>query len=145
MAMQSGSETLCLLSMPDSTIERARYCSQCGQAVTVSDATFCKECGAPLAGTFWLKHEITWRPFTAFILSVIPGLGHFYKRQPVRGMLWFGFVMFMYAVIPPLGFMFHAICAGNAALSGAIREEALTRSARGNGPRQFSATPGPRS
>ena len=131
--------------MSDSAIERARYCSQCGQPVTVIDATFCKECGAPLAGTFWLSHEITWRPFVAFVLSIVPGLGHLYKRQPLRGLLWFMFVGYMYGAVPPLGWVIHAICAGNAALSGAIREEALTRATRGNGPRGLSVTPRPRS
>lgn len=131
--------------MPDSTSERPRYCSQCGQPVTVVDANFCKECGAPLAGTLWLTHEITWRPFVAFLLSAVPGLGHLYKRQAWRGLLWFMVVVYMYPAAAPIGLFLHAICAGNAALSGAIREEALARSIRGSGPRGLSATPGPRS
>jgi hypothetical protein len=130
--------------MADSANERARYCSQCGQPVTVIDATFCKECGAPLAGSVWLSHEITWRPAVAFFLSIVPGLGHLYKRQPVRGLLWFAFVVYVYTAAPPLGWIFHAICAGNAALSGAIREEALTRTSRGTGSRPLSVTPRPR-
>jgi zinc-ribbon domain len=131
--------------MPDSSIERARYCSQCGQPVTVIDATFCKECGAPLAGTVWLSREITWRPFVAFTLSIVPGLGHLYKRQPWRGLLWFLFVMYMYVAAPFLGWIMHLICAGNAAFAGALMEDALARSMPGNGPRKLSAAPGPRS
>jgi len=131
--------------MPDSPIERARYCSQCGQAVTVIDATFCKECGAPLSGTVWLSHEITWRPFVAFVLSIVPGLGHFYKRQPFRGVLWFLFVTYMWGAAPPLGWVVHLICAGNAALAGAIKEDAIARSMPGSGTRGFSATARPRS
>lgn len=130
--------------MPDSSIERARYCSQCGQPVIVIDAAFCKECGAALAGTFWLSPEITWRPAVALVLSLMPGLGHLYKRQPLRGLLWFMFVVYMYSVAPPLGWILHAICAGNAALSGAIREDALTRRPRGIRRRGLSMTPGPR-
>ncbi|MGD0290929.1 MAG: zinc ribbon domain-containing protein [Candidatus Binataceae bacterium] len=131
--------------MPDSTIERARYCSQCGQPVTVTDAAFCKECGAPLAGTIWLSREITWRPAVAFALSIVPGLGHFYKRQPGRGVLWFLFVTYMYAAAPPLGWIVHLICASNAALAGAIKEDALARPMPGSGSRRFSATARPRS
>jgi hypothetical protein len=145
MAPRSGSVTPCLPSMADSRIERPRYCSQCGQPVIVADASFCKECGAPLAGTFWLTRQITWRPALAFVLSIVPGLGHLYKQQPWRGLLWFIFVVYMYAVALPLGWMIHVICAFNAALSGAIREEALTRAGRGAGPRGLSAASRPRS
>jgi hypothetical protein len=142
MASRFGLVTPRLPSMPDSASERARYCSQCGQPVTVIDATFCKECGAALAGTFWLSHEITWRPGVALVLSIVPGLGHLYKRQPLRGIFWFAFVVFMYEAVTPIGLFLHAICAGNAALSGAIREEALSR---GAGRRRLSTTLGPRS
>jgi hypothetical protein len=131
--------------MPDSTIEKARYCSQCGQPVTVNDAIYCKECGAPLAGTIWLSHEITWRPFVAFALSIVPGLGHFYKSQPGRGVLWFLFVIYMYMAAPFLGWIVHLICASNAALSGAIKEDVLARSIPGGGSRRLSATARPRS
>jgi len=111
--------------------------------VTVADAAFCKECGAALAGTVWLSREITWRPSVAFVLSVVPGLGHLYKRQTVRGTFWFIFVIYMYSAAPPLGWLIHLICAGNAALSGAIREDALSRTTR-NMPHRFSATTRPR-
>jgi|HubBroStandDraft_5_1064220.scaffolds.fasta_scaffold113021_2 hypothetical protein len=131
--------------MPDSTIERARYCSQCGHSVTVVDAAFCKECGAPLSGTVWLSREITWRPFVAFALSIVPGLGHFYKRQAGRGLFWFIFVMYMYAAAPFLGWMMHLICACNAAFAGAIKEDALAGSIPGSGSRGFSALSRPRS
>jgi|SRR5271167_2079300 len=145
MAIRCESATPYLRSMPDSTIEKARYCSQCGQPVTVNDALYCKECGAPLAGTIWLSHEITWRPFVAFALSIVPGLGHFYKRQPGRGVLWFLFVIYMYMAAPFLGWIVHLICASNAALSGAIKEDALARSIPGGGSRRLSATARPRS
>jgi hypothetical protein len=131
--------------MPDSTIERARYCSQCGQPVTVIDAAYCKECGAPLPGTVWLSNEITWRPSVAFALSIVPGLGHFYKRQPGRGVVWFLFVTFMYTAAPPLGWIVHLICACNAALAGAIKEDAVASAIPGGGPRRLSVTARPRS
>jgi len=131
--------------MADSTIERPRYCSQCGAPVTVKDAAFCKECGAPLAGAIWLSHQITWRPFVAFALSIVPGLGHFYKRQPGRGVLWFLFVIYMYMAAPFIGWIVHLICASNAALSGAIKEDALARSIPGGGSHGLSATARPRS
>jgi hypothetical protein len=117
--------------MPDTKIEPPRFCSQCGKPVVVADANFCKECGAPLAGAVWFSHDITWRPFVAFVLSAVPGLGQWYKGQPVRALVWFMAVMFFYTSAFPIGFILHAICAGNAALAGAIREEAFTRSASG--------------
>jgi hypothetical protein len=130
--------------MLDSTNERARYCSQCGQPVTVDDAAFCKECGARLASTVWLSREITWRPLIAFTLSIVPGLGHLYKRQFWRSLFWFMFVMYMYAAAPFLGWMMHLICACNAAFAGAIKEDMLARPMPGGGPRGLSAA-GPRS
>lgn len=129
--------------MAEAAIERARYCSQCGQPVTVVDAAFCKECGAALAGTVWLSREITWRPFVAFALSIVPGLGHLYKRQTMRSIFWFLFVIYMYSAAPPLGWLIHLICAGNAALSGAIKEDALSRATR-NAARGLSAATRPR-
>lgn len=130
--------------MADTGNERPRFCSQCGQPVTVTDAVFCKECGAPLAGTVWLRHDVTWHPFTALVLSVFPGLGHWYKGQPRRAIIWFLCVVFFYASAPVIGFILHAICAGNAALAGAIREEAITRGGPRAHPGSFTASPGPR-
>jgi TM2 domain-containing membrane protein YozV len=130
--------------MPDVGIERPRFCSQCGQPVTVADAVFCKECGAPLAVTAWFSHDISWRPSIALLLSVVPGLGHFYKGQVGRGIAWFVVVIVMY--LSPnawaFGFVLHVICAFNAALSGAIREEAFRHSPRRRD--RLSATAGPR-
>src|SRR6202022_404484 len=63
-----------LSSIPDVGIERPRFCSQCG---------------APLAGTAWFSHDISWRPWIALLLSVVPGLGHFYKGQVGRAIAWF--------------------------------------------------------
>ncbi len=130
--------------MADAVIERARFCSQCGRPVTVSDAVFCKDCGAPLAGTEWLSRNITWRPMVALLLSVIPGLGHMYKNQRRAALVWFGVVALTYTMAASLGFLLHSICALNAALSGAVREEAFTRR---RGPRVrggISALAGPR-
>ena len=125
--------------MPDSASINARFCSQCGQAVTVLDAVYCKECGAPLAGTLWFSHEISWRPFTAFFLSLVPGLGQFYKGRRGAAIVWFFGVTFAYQASPPLGFLLHLICAGNAAFAGAVREEAVARSARANASRGLPA------
>jgi TM2 domain-containing membrane protein YozV len=130
--------------MPDLGIERPRFCSQCGQPVTVADAVFCKECGAPLAGTAWFSHDISWRPWSALILSVVPGLGQFYKGQRGKAIAWFVVVIVMYSSPSAwaFGFVLHIICAFNAAFSGAIREEAFRHSPR-RGDR-MSATAGPR-
>jgi hypothetical protein len=103
-------------------VEPPRFCSRCGRPVVVVDASYCKECGAPLASTVWLNHAIGWRPWTAFLLSVVPGLGHWYKGERMRGIYWFLGVLLLYG-IQPFGLMMHIICAGNAALSGALKED----------------------
>jgi TM2 domain-containing membrane protein YozV len=126
--------------MADAGIERPRFCSQCGNPVVVADANFCKECGAPLAGTVWLSHGITWRPFTALMLSVVPGLGQFYKGQRRKALAWFLGVIIAYCASAGLGLLLHLICAFNAAFSGAIREEALSRSGRTAGSQNLTAT-----
>ena len=117
-------------SMPDTRIERPRFCAQCGSPVVVPDASYCKNCGAPLASTVWLNPNISWRPWIAVALSIIPGLGHWYKGQWGRGLLWFIFVQVLYFNSFALGFLLHVICACNAGLGGAIREEAIANSAR---------------
>ena len=109
--------------MPDSRlVEPPRFCSRCGSPVVVTDALYCKDCGAPLAATVWLNRNLTWRPWTALLLSIVPGLGHWYKGQIFRGIIWFLVVGFFY-LIQPLGLMMHIICAGNAALSGALKQD----------------------
>jgi predicted nucleic acid-binding Zn ribbon protein len=113
--------------MSEHGIGPARFCSQCGRPITVADARFCKECGAPLADTVWLSRSISWHPLTALMLSVVPGLGHWYKGQRRRAPIWFLVVIFLYINAYPFGLMMHMICGGNAALAGAVREEALTR------------------
>lgn len=130
--------------MPDERIERARFCSQCGQPVVVADANYCKECGAPLAATVWFRHDITWRPARAFVRSVVPGWGHWYKGQHRRGLLWFAGVIFAYAANTGLGLLVHFICALNAAFGGAIKEEAFRRMRRRTRVNGLSATAKPR-
>lgn len=115
--------------MPESAIDKPRFCSQCGRAITVADASFCKECGAPLAGAVWLRRDVVWRPARAFFLSVIPGLGHWYKGQRKRAFGWLLMVWLAYAAGAGLGLLIHFICALNAGLSGVIRERAFTRAA----------------
>jgi hypothetical protein len=132
--------------MLDSRISRARFCAQCGAPVVVADANFCKVCGAPLANTLWFNSGISWRPRVAVALSIVPGLGHWYKGERARGLLWFIFVpMFYFSSTPVLGFLLHLICACNAGLGGAIREEAIANSTkrrmrlRRRGPRHITA------
>jgi len=127
----SGWATRSLPSMHDPHIERPRFCAQCGAAVVVADANFCKNCGAPLANTVWFNSNISWRPRVAMGLSIVPGLGHWYKGERARGLLWFIFVILFYrSNAPVLGFLLHVICACNAGLGGAVREEAIANSTR---------------
>jgi TM2 domain-containing membrane protein YozV len=123
---QSGWVTRFSRSMSNPRIERPRFCAQCGTPVVVPDADFCKNCGAALA---WLSLDISWRPLLALFLSVIPGLGQLYKGQPGRGLLWFMFVVSFLLYATPIGLLLWMICAGNAALAGAVREEAIANSA----------------
>jgi Family of unknown function (DUF6677) len=106
--------------VPDFGNEAARFCSRCGQPVVVTGAQFCKECGAPLAGTSIFARDPGFSPVTAALLSIIPGLGHVYKRKPGRGALWFFAVMIAYGTGPQLGVLLHVICAINAAIQGAL-------------------------
>src|SRR5215469_3130723 len=143
--MHFGWATRASPSMPDPRIERPRFCAQCGAPVVVADANFCKDCGAPLANTVWFNSDISWRPRVAVALSIVPGLGHWYKGERARGLLWFIFVpMFYLSSAPVLGILLHLICACNAGLGGAIREEAIANSTgrrmrrRRGGSRQIS-------
>jgi hypothetical protein len=61
------------------------------------------------------------------VLSNIPGLGHIYKGRPARGLTWFFGVAFAYSVGLPLGLLLHVICASNAALKGALEDDAFMR------------------
>jgi len=114
--------------MPDPRVERPRFCAQCGAPVVVAEASFCKDCGSPLAHTVWFNSNISWRPRVAAALSIVPGLGHWYKGERGRGLLWFIFVPLLYNSAFVLGFLLHVICACNAGLSGALGEEAVARS-----------------
>jgi len=98
----------------------------------VAGAQFCKDCGAALAGTRIFVREPGFKPTVAFLLSIVPGLGHVYKGRPARGAIWFFVVLLAYA-LGPIGLLMHAICALNAALSGMLRDDAFP-SGRG-GPR----------
>jgi hypothetical protein len=112
-------------------VERPRFCSQCGNPVVVADASFCKNCGAALSGTVWFTHDVPWRPKVAIFLSIIPGLGHWYKGEPVRGFLWFIFVIvFLLLDLWPMGGLLWLICACNAGVAGAIREDAIANATR---------------
>ncbi len=120
------------LSMAERNIEPPRFCSRCGKPIVVMGASFCKECGAPLSETVWLDHNMwRWSPWTALILSLIPGLGHWYKGLRKRALLWFVSVSVFYGIAPSIGLTMHIICAINAALGGAIRDGALSRRIHG--------------
>jgi hypothetical protein len=133
--------------MSPTETEKPRFCSRCGRPVVVADAVFCKECGAPLAPQAWIRRDITWRPTVAAALSLVPGLGHLYRGHPWKAIAWFVGVAMAYPLAYPLGFVLHLVCAGNAALSGAIQENAVVRGSggRGAGPGRLPASikPGP--
>lgn len=96
-----------------------RFCSSCGRPVVVTDASFCKECGGALASGLRLRPDLGWNPWMAAGLSVVPGLGHFYKGRRVQAMVWLVAVVLAYTAYP-FGYLLHLICAANAALGDAI-------------------------
>jgi len=115
--------------MPDRSIERPRFCSQCGNPVVVADASFCKTCGAPLPATVWFKRDLSRRPLKAVVLSVIPGLAHWYKGELARAIVWFASVVLLLVYSAwPVGMLLWLICAANAGLSGTFREDVLADS-----------------
>lgn len=117
--------------MPDPEFfSRPRFCSQCGQPIVVEGASFCKECGAPLERTGIISRDIGLRPVIAFVLSVIPGLGHVYQGHPWRGIAWFFGVIAAWNASPPLGFLLQLICAANAAIYDTIQQRVLAKRKR---------------
>lgn len=97
-----------------------RFCSNCGHPVVVGDARFCKDCGAPLGGGLRFRHDLDWNPWLAMALSVVPGLGQFYKGQRLYAVLWFVFVSIAFYGAGPVGIVLYLICIANAGLAGAI-------------------------
>ena len=72
--------------MAETGSTQARFCSQCGRPVVVAEAMFCKECGARLGVAGWLG-ELNAPAPVAFVLSLVPGLGHFYAGRTGRARL----------------------------------------------------------
>lgn len=113
--------------MPDADFfDTPRFCSRCGQQLTVDGASFCKSCGAALDRGTALRREIGIRPLIAFFLSVIPGLGHIYQGHAMRGVIWFFGVAIAYGA-GPIGYLLHLICAVSAASYGTTRYEERRR------------------
>lgn len=116
--------------MPDADFfDRPRFCSRCGLPVIVEGASFCKDCGAALDGSGTIRREIGMRPLIAFLLSVIPGLGHIYQGQAMRGVMWFFGVAIAYGA-GPIGYLLHLICAVSAASYGSNRYDERRRGRR---------------
>ena len=138
-----GWATRYLRSMFERGIERPRFCAQCGAPIVVADANFCKNCGAPLATGLIVNSSITGRARVAMVLSIVPGLGHLYKGQWLRGFLWFIFVTAFYSSNPLLGFLLHLICVINAGVSGTRHwvEIGKMRKLRGRPPRRSRQVP----
>jgi hypothetical protein len=107
--------------MADTGTTRARFCSQCGQPVVVADATFCKQCGARLSAG-WLA-DMSSPALLAFVLSVVPGLGHFYAGRSGRAIAWFFGALVAYGTSTSLGMLLQLICAVSAARTATLDAE----------------------
>ncbi len=123
--------------MADTATTRARFCSQCGQPVTVAEAVFCKQCGAKLGAQRWLG-EMASPAAIAVVLSVIPGLGHFYAGRTGRAIGWFFGTLWAYEISTSLGVLIQLVCAVSAARAAAL--DAERRGIRASG----ALTAGPR-
>jgi TM2 domain-containing membrane protein YozV len=114
-----------LFSMAEVVATRPRFCSQCGQPVVVAGAVFCKECGARLnaSGVLGeLKGNTT--AAVAFVLSVVPGLGHFYAGRTGRAIMWFMAVLAIaYPISWSLGLLMHLVCGVSAARAAMLDAE----------------------
>ncbi|HVB80792.1 MAG TPA: hypothetical protein VNE82_12710 [Candidatus Binataceae bacterium] len=123
--------------MADTGATRARFCSQCGQPVTVAEAVFCKQCGARLGAAGWLG-DLSSPAVIAFVLSVVPGLGHFYAGRTGRAIGWFFATLIAYGTSSSLGVLIQLVCAVSAARAAAL--DAERRGIRASG----ALTAGPR-
>ena len=118
--MRCESARLRLSSVPDADFfGQPRFCSRCGQPVIVEGASFCKECGNALEAA-GAKRNFNPRPLIAFVLSIVPGLGHIYQGHIGRGIAWFFGVAIAHGM-GPIGYVLHLICAFNAASYGSNR------------------------
>ena len=109
-------------SMADTATTRARFCSQCGQPVTVAEAVFCKQCGAQLSVSGWLG-ELGSPAVVAVMLSLVPGLGHFYAGRTGRAIGWFFGTLFAYGASSSLGVLIQLVCAVSAARAATLDAE----------------------
>jgi hypothetical protein len=124
--------------MADTATTRARFCSQCGQPVTVTDAVFCKQCGARLSVSGWLG-DMGSPAVIAVVLSLVPGLGHFYAGRTGRAFGWFFGALWAYNISLSLGMLIHLVCLVSAARAATL--DAERRGVRGS--RALTAGPPP--
>jgi hypothetical protein len=128
--------------MAEGGAARPQFCSQCGAPVVVADASFCKDCGTPLGASGLLGgSSFNSSAVVAALLSVLPGLGHFYAGHPWHALKWFFGVLIAYAVSHGLGVLIHLVCAVSAARAG-MEDAARRETARAGG--AVMTGPGPR-
>jgi hypothetical protein len=87
----------------------------------VAEAVYCKQCGARLGVAGWLG-ELSSPAVIAFVLSVVPGLGHFYAGRTGRAIAWFFGTLFAYSSLS-LGVLIHLVCAVSAARAATLDAE----------------------
>ena len=115
--MRCGLATPNLLSVDDFEFERARFCPRCGAQIVVAGASFCKNCGGEIPGATPQTLARAGGDFDttiAFVLSIVPGLGHAYRGKIGACIGWFVGVSMSYASAPVFGLIIHMICAVSA-------------------------------
>ena len=83
---------------------------------------FCKQCGARLGVAGWFG-DLNSPALIAFVLSMVPGLGHFYAGRTGRAVGWFFGALFAYGISTSLGVLIHLVCAVSAARAAALDAE----------------------
>jgi TM2 domain-containing membrane protein YozV len=63
-------------------------CGRCG-SVLANPNSACPRCGAPASGGYQATRVMPRKdPFVAAALAVVPGMGHFYLGQPLKGLAY---------------------------------------------------------
>lgn len=103
------------------TAKKCRYCGEILDVILRSSMSSNQNPNIVIQNTNSMAtnvaHGAQWSPMVAALLSfVIPGLGQFYKGQPINGLVWFVIVLGGYVAFIIPGLVLHACCILGAAM-----------------------------